>query len=91
MEFYSILCLGSSPNFFFDGSDEENEGTWVLTTGETTTPYLDFGDGEPDGGSAQNCLGSWTNDGTHFDVPCDYGRLTVDVVCEVESKRILAF
>ena len=86
MEFYSILCLGSSPNFFFDGSDEGNEGTWVLTTGETTTPYLDFGDGEPDGGSAQNCLGSWTSSGTHYDIDCDSELSHVDAICEFESK-----
>ena len=81
----SIFCLGSSPNFFFDGSDEENEGTRVFTTGETTTPYLDFG-GEPDGGTAQNCLGSWTSAGTHNDIDCDTELSPVDVICEFESK-----
>ena len=74
-----------------DGTDEGNEGTWVLTTGEFEAPYLNWAADEPTQSTNENCLGSWTNDGTHFDVPCDYRRLTVDVVCEVESKRILAF
>ena len=71
-----------------DGTDEENEGTWVLTSGETETPYLNWGENEGGQSTDENCVGSWTTDGSHCDVACDDRRSPIDVVCEIESKSI---
>jgi len=68
---------------FIDGTDVELESTWLTSDG-VVLPFLNFHPGEPNLGSAENCLSMYFPDGTWADVPCD-GQYATGYVCMIRA------
>jgi len=58
--------------WWFGLSDLEEDGVFVWSDG-TDLDYFDWGGGEPNGGTNENCVhwADW-NDGLWNDIPCDH-------------------
>ena len=73
--------------FFIDGSDVAEEGTWRHSNGDVMT-YLPWLEGEPSGGSDENCIIVEVRNPYSFqDYHCDTGSQDhVYGACEYEGK-----
>ena len=68
---------------FIDGTDVELESLWLISDG-TALAYENWHSGEPNLGTAENCLSMYFPDGTWADVPCD-GRYITGYVCMINA------
>ena len=69
------------------GTDLFTEGTWSDSfTTITLDPQPPFGDGEPNGGTSENCLAVWhaVTNGV-ADISCD--QILPYALCEATSKK----
>ncbi len=90
-EYQYLSWVLRARNAYVSGSDTSSEGNWVLTDGPNTGQALSFLPwtyGEPNGGSAQNCLALAGTDGV-MDMSCSTGG--VDYVVEIDRMFVSYF
>ena len=82
----AVLTEKIRPNFQYKGSnwwigvsDKLAEGTWTLNSTGRPMPYSNWANGEPNGGTNENCAFLISSDGRWIDCPCTQ---TLWAMCE---------
>ena len=81
-----VGALDPSLSFWQSGNDLAVEGDFVLSDG-SAVGFTDWGAGEPNGGTTENCLYLyWPDFHTWHDAPCAFSNS--GAVCEVECTPV---
>ncbi|XP_055867114.1 uncharacterized protein LOC106064661 isoform X3 [Biomphalaria glabrata] len=83
----NLLALGLFPHIITGATDEKQEGVWINRHSKTPAKFINWGPGEPNGGTRENCL-SYTIYGNNWymnDLFCT-ADIAVGFICEVEIK-----
>ncbi|KAK0054412.1 collectin-11 [Biomphalaria pfeifferi] len=83
----NLLALGLFSQVITGATDERQEGVWINRHSKTPAKFINWGPGEPNGGTRENCqsYNTYGNIWHMNDLVCTPGS-TFGFICEVEIK-----